>query len=125
MVGGLSILRALPQIAAGLAHGELPEKMPDTMRLGDMLDEASGEGTWVRLGERIHEEIAFGLVGKFWKPVIEYAHVTATDFATFDEPGWAKTIYGFTLTPVEGGTQLTSIMRTATTDENSRKWFRR
>lgn len=125
MVGGLSILRALPQIAAGLAHGELPEKMPDSMRLGDMTDDASGDGTWVRLGAKPNEEIAFGLVGKFWKPVIEYTAVPADEFASFSEPGWAKTIYAFTFTPVEGGTLLTSVMRTATTDEHARNWFRR
>ncbi len=125
LVGGLSILRALPQIAAGLAHGETPEKMPESLRLGDMTDDASGDGTWVRLGERPHEEIDFGLVGKFWKPVIEYASVPAEQFADFSEPGWAKTIYAFKLTPVDSGTLLTSIMRTATTDEHARKWFRR
>jgi hypothetical protein len=29
------------------------------------------QGGWVLLSERPGEEIALGLVGKFWKPVIE------------------------------------------------------
>lgn len=124
-VAGLSIIRALPEIAAGLVHGELPEKMPDSIRLGDMTDDASGDGTWVKLGAREEQELAFGLVGKLWKPVIEYARVPADEFTSFNEPGWAKTIYAFTLKPVWDGTLLTSIMRTSTTDEHARKWFRR
>lgn len=30
-----------------------------------------GEGDWIALGERPGEELALGLVGKFWPPVIE------------------------------------------------------
>jgi hypothetical protein len=65
------------------------------------------------------------LVGKFWKPVIEYRDVAAEDFKAFDEPGIAKTVYAFKLAPAAGGTQLTAVMRTTTTDEHARKWFRR
>jgi hypothetical protein len=46
------------------------------------------------LGERPQEEIALGLVGKFWRPVIQFAEVDdATAFKDFSEPGFAKTIY--------------------------------
>lgn len=57
--------------------------------------------------------------------MIEYRSVAAADFATFNESGIAKTVYAFKLTPAEGGTLLTTVMRTATTDEHARKWFRR
>jgi hypothetical protein len=30
-------------------------------------------------------------VGKFWRPVIQYAEVTAESFRDFAEPGYAKT----------------------------------
>lgn len=125
LVGGLSMLRMLPQIAAGLAHGELPEAPPESMLLGELSDGATGDGSWVLLGTRTGQEIAFGLVGKFWKPTIEYTSVPADEFARFNDPGWAKTIYAFKLTPVENGTLLTAVMRTATTDEHARRWFRR
>jgi hypothetical protein len=50
------------------------------------------EGGWVLLGERPRDEIALGLVGKFWRPVIEFATVPAERFRVFAEPGCAKTI---------------------------------
>jgi hypothetical protein len=73
-------------------------------------------GGWVLLGERPREEIALGLVGKFWRPVIEYAQVDAATFKEFAEPGFAKTIYALGTRPTEDGeTLLWAIMRTATT----------
>lgn len=125
LVGVLGAVRMLPELAQGLIHGETPGEMPESMRLGELGDVATGDGGWAKLGERDGTEIAFGLVGKFWKPVIEYRAVEAADFTSFDEPGIAKTVYAFKLTPAPGGTLLTAVMRTATTDEHSRKWFRR
>ena len=78
------------------------------------------------LGERLGEEIALGLVGKFWRPVIEYAHVPADRFRDFGEPGYAKTVYALSVRPLADGRSLLSgLMRTATTDEYARRWFRR
>lgn len=125
LVGVLGAVRMLPELALGLVHGDLPDEMPESMRLGALGDVATGDGGWAKLDERDGTEIAFGLVGKFWKPVIEYRSVKADDFAAFNEPGIAKTVYAFKLTPADGGTLLTAVMRTATTDEHARKWFRR
>jgi hypothetical protein len=78
------------------------------------------------LGERENEEIALGLVGKFWKPVIEFAEVSADDFRQFSEPGFAKHVYSLSVSDTEGDrTLLRAEMRVATTDEDARKWFRR
>ena len=55
------------------------------------------------LGERPGEEIALGLVGKFWRPVIEYAEVSAGDFRDFAEPGYAKTVYALAARSLEEG----------------------
>ena len=44
-------------------------------------------GGWILLGEHPGRELALGLVGKFWRPVIQYADVTAGDFTAFAEPG--------------------------------------
>jgi hypothetical protein len=80
----------------------------------------------VLLGERPDEELALGLVGKFWRPVIECTHVLAERFRDFDEPGYAKTIYALSDRPLADGRSLLSgLMRTATTDEHARRWFRR
>ena len=83
-------------------------------------------GGWVLLGERPEEEIALGLVGKFWRPVIKYAQVDAATFKEFAEPEFAKTIYALGTRPTEDGkTVLWAIMRTASIDEPARTWFRR
>jgi hypothetical protein len=49
-------------------------------------------GGWVLLGERPPDEIALRLVGKFWRPMIEFAPVKADEFRDFAQPGFAKTI---------------------------------
>ena len=58
--------------------------------------------------------------------MIQYAQVSADRFADFDEPGYAKTIYDLSVRPLpDGRSMLSGLMRTATTDEHARRWFRR
>jgi hypothetical protein len=42
------------------------------------------------LGESPGRELAFGAVGKFWQPNIKWRDVAADEFASFSEPGWAR-----------------------------------
>jgi hypothetical protein len=122
----LGALRALPQFVAQLVHGDPPSQAPGRLTLRDIAGVPREQGGWVLLSERPGEAIALGLVGKFWKPVIEYAQISSEDFATFSEPGFAKTVYALSLRPLDGGaTLLSAVMRTATTDEGARRWFRR
>jgi hypothetical protein len=60
-------------------------------------------------------------------PVIEFAPIeSAEEFRSFDEPGFARTVYDLSASELEAGrTLLTGLMRTATTDEHARRWFRR
>jgi hypothetical protein len=96
------------------------------MRLRDATTLPLSDGGWVLLGERPRDEIALGLVGKFWRPVIEFANVTAERFRDFSEPGYAKTIYSLSVRRLDDErTLLSGVMRTATTDEHARRWFRR
>jgi hypothetical protein len=126
MVAVLGALRALPEIVSHVLHGESPPHAPKHMRLRDTTDIPLGEGGWVLLGERSGDEIALGLVGKFWRPVISFAKVTADEFRDFAEPRYAKTIYSLSVHALgERRTLLTGVMRTATTDEQARRWFRR
>lgn len=126
LVGVLGGLRALPEMVVNLLHGEGPPDAPERMRLHDMPQLEMDAGGWLLLGERPGEEIALGLVGKFWRPVIEYAGVDADGFTAFAEPGYAKTIYALAVSPREDGTTLlTGTMRTATTDERARRSFDR
>lgn len=126
LVGVLGALRMLPDLAAQILHGERPAAPPQRMTLHDIASVGLGEGGWALLGERAGEEIALGLVGKFWRPVIEFAPVSATDFADFAEPGYAKTVYSLSVHAIDDRrTLLSGLMRTATTDEHARRWFRR
>jgi hypothetical protein len=94
LVGMLGALRMLPEVVGHLLHGEQPAKAPESMRLRDLPSIPMYEGGWILLGERPGEEIALGLVGKFWRPVIEFARIgSAAEFREFDEPGFAKTVY--------------------------------
>jgi hypothetical protein len=126
LVGVLGAIRVLPDIVSHMLHGELPQRPPAHMRLRDIASIPMDEGGWVLLGERPRDEIALGLVGKFWRPVIEFARVPADRFRDFAEPGYAKTIYSLSVRPVDDDrTLLSGMMRTATTDEDARRWFRR
>jgi hypothetical protein len=126
LVGILGALRGLPEIVSQLVHGERPATPPPSLTLRGMAALPAGDGAWALLGERPGEEIALGLVGKFWRPVIEFAAVDAGAFADFAEPGYAKTVYALSVRALdEHRTLVTGLMRTATTDEQARRWFRR
>jgi hypothetical protein len=126
IVAVLGALRAAPEVVSHLLHGESAPHAPKHLRLRDMTDIPLGKGGWALLGERPGEEIALGLVGKFWQPVIAYAKVTAEGFRDFAEPGYAKTIYSLSVRALDDRrTLLSGVMRTATTDEQARRWFRR
>lgn len=126
LVAVLGAIRILPDIVSHMLHGELPQRPPAHMRLRDITSIPLDEGGWVLLDERPRDEIALGLVGKFWRPVIEFAKVRAEQFRDFGEPGYAKTIYSLSVRALDGHrTLLSGVMRTATTDEHARRWFRR
>jgi hypothetical protein len=126
LVGALGALRALPELVTHVLHGEGVPHTPKRLTLRDTADIPAGEGGWVLLGERPGREIALGLVGKFWRPVIPYATIDPERFRDFDEPGYAKTVYALAVRPLDDDrTLLSAVMRTATTDEHARHCFRR
>lgn len=126
VVGALGAMRMLPELTLGVLRGAgLPPK-PESLRLREMARTDAAAGEWILLGERPGEELALGLVGKFWRPVIEYAAVEPERFRDFAEPGWAKTVYDLRVAArPDGRTLLSGTMRTATTDEVARRWFHR
>jgi hypothetical protein len=126
LVGLLGAVRILPDLVWQRLHGEHPPAAPERLTLHDTTKLPQSSGGWVLLGERPGEEIALGLVGTFWRPVIEYAEVDASGFKDFAEPGFAKTVYALgTRRQEDQRTLLWATMRTATTDEHARVWFRR
>ena len=85
------------------------------------------EGGRVLLGERPGHKIALGLIGKFWRPVIDFSRVDSGEqFRVFNEPGFGKTVYDQQVRELnQHRTLLSGLMRTVTTDEHARRWFRR
>ena len=126
LVGILGAIRILPDIVSQLLRGALPSR-PRALRLRDLATIPLDQGGWVLLGQRDRDEIALGLVGKFWRPAIEFARVTSpTEFREFQQPGFAKTIYALSVRSLDANrTLLSGVMRTVTTDEHARRWFRR
>jgi hypothetical protein len=91
-----------------------------------VLAEGVGLPGWLVLGEQPDYEFAFGAVGKFWQPNIEWRDVPAADFISFGEPGWGKIAADFTVLPYgEHATLLSYECRTATTDPEARRRFLR
>lgn len=126
LVGLLGAARLLPELATGLLAGRGLPARPEQLSLRSMAVGAPADGDWMLLEEREEWELALGLVGRFWKPVIEYARVDPDSFTDFNDPGWAKTVYSLAAERLaDGRTQLRGTMRTATTDARARRRFRR
>jgi hypothetical protein len=91
-----------------------------------VLSEGDALPGWVLLGETPDHEIAFGAVGKFWQPSIEWRDVDVDEFAAFAEPGWGKIVASFSVVPYgERAALLTYECRTKTSDERSEQQFAR
>ncbi len=126
LVGLLGALRGLPELVGQLLHGERPAALPERLTLRGIPEHPREGAGWTLLGELAGEEIALGLIGKFWRPRIEYASVEPDAFRDFTAPGYAKTVYALGVSPLaQGRTLLWAVMRTGTTDETARQWFRR
>ncbi len=118
-----------PLLAASMWIRALPARLlgkatPPLLRL--VIGEGVGLPGWLLLGEHAGREIAFGAVGRFWSPVIEWRGVPVTDFPSFAEPGWGKIAANFSAMPYgERSTLLSYECRTITTDPESRRRFLR
>jgi hypothetical protein len=118
-----------PLVDAAMWARGLPDRLrhrPMVPMTQLLLAQGIGLPGWLSLGERDGSELAFGAVGKFWRPNIEWHQVLLADFAAFDEPGWGKIACNFTVRPYgDNRTLLTYECRTATTDPASRRTFGR
>lgn len=126
LVAALSVARMLPEMVVRLLRGDGAPAQPERLSLRDTAGTPWQEGGWTLLAERPGEEIALGLIGKFWRPVIAYDHASPEDFRTYSRPGYAKTVYALGVSDLGAGeTLLRAEMRTATSDARARRWFRR
>jgi hypothetical protein len=109
-------IRGLPDRWSGKAAAPLPR----------LVVADGGLPGWLVLGEQPGREIAFGAVGRFWQPVIEWRDVAQAEFSRFAEPGWGKIAANFSVLPYGGNSTLLSYeCRTVTTDPESRRRFLR
>jgi len=108
-------LRGLPARLSAKAAPPLP---------GLVIGEDMGLPGWTFLGQRPNREVAFGAVGRFWQPNIEWRDVAVADFPGFDEPGRGKIAANFSVLPYgASGSLLTYECRTVITDPDSRRRF--
>lgn len=99
--------------------GNTPRNLPALRLFAD--PSSAGLPGWLVLGQVPDREIAFGAVGKFWQPDIEWRDVPVEEFAGFGEPGWGKIGCHFLVRPNGPGRSVLSYeCRTATTDTESR-----
>ena len=77
------------------------------------------------LGEAVNREVLLGLVGRFWTLQGDLKKIDANSFKSFDEAGYAKTAFNFTLDEDGGGTRLTTETRIKCLDAESRTSFGR
>ena len=118
-----------PLLTASMWMRVLPARLlgkadPPPPRL--VMAEKIGLPGWLLLSEQPNREIAFGAVGKFWRPVIESRDVAPADFSGFAEPGWGKIAANFSMTPYgESRTLLSYQCRTTTTDPGVHRRFMR
>lgn len=83
-----------------------------------------GMADFVPLGRDGDREVAFGLVGRFWRMNFDLVPMAdAAAFAAFDQPGIPKLALNFTATPDNGAILLTTETRVFCPDDPSRHRF--
>jgi hypothetical protein len=93
---------------------------PKTLLLADLPE----HGEWVRLGEDPPNEIAFGVIGRFWAGETVWEQIDASDFGAFARAGYAKIAGNFSFRSYgEARTLVSYEARMRATDAASRRAF--
>lgn len=80
---------------------------------------------FILLDERTNQELLLGLIGKFWTPTGNLRRLTTEEFKDFNERGYAKAAWNFSLTQATSGVVwLATETRVSCTDSASRMKFR-
>jgi len=123
LITALFALRELPNRLSRRLRGVPPKPALERFTFANM---ESPEMGFVPLGEQPGIEFVVGSIGRFWEKNYGWRRIEAKGFADFNEPGYAKLAVGFSVRPSGfGGSTLRYEARTATTDEDARKQFRR
>lgn len=82
-------------------------------------------GAFTVLAERPGRELVLGAVGRPWRPDFGPTYVSASAFAGFQEPGFAKIAWSWIVKPLGSGQSLlVTEWRTQLTDDEARAQFR-
>jgi hypothetical protein len=117
-------MRSAAERAVAAVRGRPAPAAPavESMRLAEL----PSRGEWVALAQDPPREIAFGAVGRFWAGETVWEEIHAAEFATFDEPGFAKIACSFHVWPCgPSSTLVTYECRTLATDPAARRAFLR
>ncbi len=80
---------------------------------------------FIMLDEREHEELVFGLVGKFWTPSGCLQRMTQMEFERFNDSGFAKAVWNFSFEKIsESRTKISTETRVLSLDDSSRRKFK-
>jgi hypothetical protein len=80
---------------------------------------------FILLGEKPNEELLLGVVGRFWTLSGELRRLDSEGFRKFDEPGFAKAVWNFSLSErTDSSVLLETETRIYCTDDASRRRFR-
>lgn len=118
-VHGSAITRgavALRMLPARLSGRVVSEPAP--------LYDLSGMKSFLRLGEKIEQELVLGMVGQFWRPRGGLHVIEPEAFAGFSDPDYAKLAWGFMLEPTGGGTLLRTETRVQCLSAEGKRRFR-
>lgn len=75
------------------------------------------------LGEKENKEILLGLAGRFWTLMGDLKKINSNNFREFNEKGFAKAVWNFSLDASGGETRLTTETRIKCLDAESRRSF--
>jgi hypothetical protein len=120
LAGPLMAIRSLPARLRGRSAPSSSPRIP-------ILEAMQRQG-FTRLGERPGEDVALGIVGRFWSldAMRTLRPITGPeDFVAFAEPGYAKAVMDLRVVPDGDGSRVTTETRIAGTDAEATKKFRR
>ncbi len=116
LVRAIFAVRSLPARLLG-RHGHRTPR--------PLVDEALALG-WRTLAEVPDRALVMGAYTKPWKADVEFHGLPPAQFATFDEPGYAKIVWTLEAEPLsEARSRFVTRTRVQTTDPASRRRFRR
>lgn len=111
--------RGSPTRPAGMSRAESHGERPHAAR------RPLGEVGFTPVAERPGDEFVLGLMGRFWIPSGGIVPTAAEDFRRPPPAGLAQAVWNFRVTPIGGGTKLSTETRVRCGDDATRRQFLR